>query len=198
MAPRNIDAPKPVTSWFSTGGIDDRSRIINDKLERKLVHTELVLDAYGKIPIASAVSGVVRIIFGACEVIGSVVFPIFRLLLSAPYFALRYGRGQALLACAEALTATTYVKHGFANIGRGVAEMLQMGTGLCHERSSLCDIFSLENWIRIKYKVEERVAPFPHADLREPLLLNLEESFRPVIGQDSNNPEHIFLIRNNL
>jgi hypothetical protein len=193
MAPRNIEAPKPVTSWFSTGGIDDRSRIINDKLEKKLVHTELVLDAWGKIPVASGCSGVVRIIFGACEVIGSVVFPIFRLLFSAPYFALRYGRGQALLACAEAAIAMTYTKHGLANISRGVAEIFQMGTGLCHERSSLFDIFSLENWDRMKYKVQER-----DADLREPLLLNLEEPFRPVIGQDSNNPEHIFLIRGNL
>jgi len=125
-----VSSTPDLTSWFSSGSPKsccENSPLVNDAIEAPLIQIELALNEAGKLWVASICSGAARDVFGAFEIVGALAFTIIRG-LSTPFCLCKYGRGEALLACAETMRASTYVVHGLANITRGTAEIFQLCT----------------------------------------------------------------------
>lgn len=118
------------TSCFSSGSPTsccETSPLVNDSIEAPLIQIELALNKAGKLWVVSILSGAARDVFGAFEIVGALAFTIIRG-LSTPICLCKSGRGEALLACAETMRASTYMVHGLANIMRGTAEIFQLCT----------------------------------------------------------------------
>ena len=111
-----------IYSCFSSG---PENHQINDQIERGLVIAETTLSGYGRTWGISLLSGTGRILFGAVEIIASIVYALFKI-LEMFFNRLAYGYDQAILSLNESLRSLLYIPHGIGNMGRGALEILQL------------------------------------------------------------------------